>query len=61
MAGNPAGLSLYDFGDSIRFGAATAPEDEADLSKMGLDLHLFEIYTSISPLYFPYGNTGEKC
>lgn len=39
------GLSLYDFGDSIRFGAATAAEDEADLSKMGLDLHLFEIYT----------------
>ena len=39
------GLSLYDFGDSIRFGAATASEDEADLSKMGLNLHLFEIYT----------------
>ncbi len=39
------GLSLYDFGDSIRFGAATAAEDEADLSKMGLDLHLFEVYT----------------
>ena len=39
------GLSLYDFGDSIRFGAATAGEDEKDLSKMGLDLHLFQIYT----------------
>ena len=39
------GLSLYDFGDSIRFGAASAPEDEKDLSKMGLNLHLFEIYT----------------
>lgn len=39
------GLSLYDFGDSIRFGAATAAEDEQDLSKMGLDLNLFEIYT----------------
>lgn len=39
------GLSLYDFGDSIRFGAATAPEDEPDTDKMGLDLHLFEIYT----------------
>ena len=39
------GLSLYDFGDSIRFGAATAAEDEQDLSKMGLDLHLFEVYT----------------
>ena len=39
------GLSLYDFGDSIRFGAATAAEDEQDLSKMELDLHLFEVYT----------------
>ena len=39
------GLSLYDFGDSIRFGAATAPEDEQDLSKMSMDLHLFEVYT----------------
>ena len=39
------GLSLHDFGDSIRFGAATAAEDEKDLSKMELDLHLFEVYT----------------
>ena len=39
------GLSLYDFGDSIRFGAATAAEDEPDLSKMEMDLHLFEVYT----------------
>ena len=39
------GLSLHDFGDSIRFGAATAEEDERDLSKMSLDLHLFEVYT----------------
>ena len=39
------GLSLYDFGDSIRFGAATAAEDEKDTSKMKLDLHLFEVYT----------------
>ena len=39
------GLSLYDFGDSIRFGAATAAEDEQDVSKMALDLHLFEVYT----------------
>lgn len=39
------GLSLYDFGDSIRFGAATAAEDEPDPSKMHLDLHLFEVYT----------------
>ena len=39
------GLSLYDFGDSIRFGAATAAEDEPDASLMKLDLHLFEVYT----------------
>lgn len=39
------GLSLYDFGDSIRFGAATAAEDEPDTAKMHMDLHLFEVYT----------------
>lgn len=39
------GLSAYDFGDSIRFGAATAAEDETDLSKMEMDLHLFQVYT----------------
>jgi Ser/Thr protein kinase RdoA (MazF antagonist) len=39
------GLSAYDFGDSIRFGAATAAEDETDLSKMTLDLSLFRVYT----------------
>lgn len=39
------GLSLYDFGDSIRFGAASAMEDERDLSKMEMRLDLFEIYT----------------
>ena len=39
------GLSAHDFGDSIRFGAATAAEDEQDLNKMSLDLHMFEIYT----------------
>ena len=39
------GLSVHDFGDSIRFGAATAAEDERDVSKMSMDLHLFEVYT----------------
>jgi len=38
------GLSAYDFGDSIRFGAATAPEDETDLSKMEMDLNLFRTF-----------------
>ncbi|NLG93486.1 MAG: aminoglycoside phosphotransferase family protein [Clostridiales bacterium] len=39
------GLSLNDFGDSIRFGASTAAEDEPDLSKVNFDLDLFEAYT----------------
>jgi len=39
------GLSLYDYGDSIRFGAATAAEDEQDLSKVTMSLELFETYT----------------
>jgi len=39
------GLVHYDFGDSIRFGAATAAEDEKDLSKVEMDLGLFEAYT----------------
>lgn len=39
------GLSHYDFGDSIRFGASTGAEDEKDLSKIELDLSLFEIFT----------------
>lgn len=38
------GLSLYDFGDSIRSGTNTGAEDEADLSKVGVDLALFEAY-----------------
>lgn len=39
------GLAANDFGDSIRFGASTAAEDEQDLSKVSCDLHLFEVYT----------------
>ncbi len=39
------GLSAYDFGDSIRFGAATAAEDEKDLSKVSMSLDLFRIFT----------------
>ena len=38
------GLSVNDFGDSIRFGASTAQEDERDLSKVSCDLHLYEVY-----------------
>ena len=38
------GLAAHDFGDSVRFGASTAAEDEKDLSKVSCDLHLFEVY-----------------
>ncbi len=39
------GYAMNDFGDSIRFGATTAAEDEADLSKVNFDINLFELYT----------------
>lgn len=39
------GLALYDFGDSIRFGASTAEEDEPDVSKVSLSLPLYKAYT----------------
>ena len=39
------GLSINDFGDSIRFGANHSAEDETDLSKVNLDVDLFEAYT----------------
>ena len=39
------GSALYDYGDSIRFGAASAAEDEKDLSKVEMRLDLFETYT----------------
>lgn len=36
------GSVLYDFGDSVRLGAATAVEDERDLGKVGFDIRLFD-------------------
>ena len=38
------GYAVNDFGDSIRFGATTAAEDEADLTKVNFDISLFDIY-----------------
>ena len=38
------GYSVNDFGDSIRFGATNAAEDESDLSKVNFDISLYEIY-----------------
>ena len=61
------GLSIYDFGDSIRFGANTAAEDETDLDKVKIDLELFKTYaqgfiegaggrlTKEEIQYLPYG------
>ena len=39
------GLSINDFGDSIRFGANHSAEDEKDLSKVNFDIELYEAYT----------------
>ena len=61
------GSMLFDFGDSIRFGASTAAEDEKDLSKVHFDIELFEAYaegyvgavkdsiTSTEAKLLPYG------
>lgn len=38
------GLSGNDFGDSIRFGASTAAEDERDLEKVALSMPLLRAY-----------------
>lgn len=39
------GLSIYDFGDAIRFGANHCAEDEKDLSKVNFDIDLYARYT----------------
>ena len=39
------GSALYDFGDSIRFGASSAAEDETELSKVFMCEEMFEAYT----------------
>lgn len=39
------GLTAYDFGDAIRFGASTALEDEIDLDKVHMSAELFEAFT----------------
>ncbi|MEG0229683.1 MAG: aminoglycoside phosphotransferase family protein, partial [Oscillospiraceae bacterium] len=36
------GTALFDFGDAVRYGASTAVEDEKDLSKVSLNIELFE-------------------
>ena len=39
------GLSLYDYGDAIRFGASGADESEKDLSKVTLNTEYFKAFT----------------
>ncbi len=39
------GLMAYDFGDSIRFGASTAAEDERELDRVSVDLELMRTFT----------------
>ena len=39
------GSLLYDYGDSIRFGASSGAEDETDLSKIYCDLNLFDAFS----------------
>ncbi|MBQ3158136.1 MAG: phosphotransferase [Clostridia bacterium] len=40
------GLVGFDFGDAVRFIASTAKEDEADLSKVGVDIEKFKAFAS---------------
>ncbi len=53
------GLALYDFGDSIRFGANTAAEDESDLSKVKINLEYFEAYAK--GFLSEAGNSLNQC
>ncbi len=40
------GLVMNDFGDAVRSGAGTAPEDEKELSRVQLDLELYSAFTA---------------
>ncbi len=55
------GYSLFDFGDLVRFTAATADEDERDLSKVSIDL---EMYSALREGYLGHAhrflNTFER-
>lgn len=39
------GSALYDYGDSVRFGVSTALEDEKDLTKVHVDMDLYQVFT----------------
>ena len=40
------GLAAWEFGDAIRFSGNRAPEDERDLSRVKLDMDLYEAFAS---------------
>jgi len=40
------GLVAHDFGDAIRFAANTAAEDEADLTKVSMDVECYKQFTA---------------
>lgn len=40
------GLSVYDFGDAVRYGANTGAEDEINLSKVSLDLEMYDAFAA---------------
>ena len=63
------GLSINDFGDSIRFGANHCLEDEQDLTKVNFDIGLYEVFTrsflegargSLTPAELEYLPWGAK-
>ena len=39
------GICHMDYGDAIRFGASTAPEDETDLDRVHFDLEMYRAFT----------------
>ena len=54
------GSMLYDFGDSIRFGASTALEDEKDLDKVHFDISLFKAYAEGFFFFVREGITAKE-
>lgn len=49
------GFAAHDFGDAVRFGACTSPEDEEDLSKVSFDM---ELYKAFCDGYIPMVKNG---
>lgn len=54
------GLSAYDYGDAIRFGACTALEDERELSRVHLDMDMLRAFTRGFVEGFPALTHAEK-